>query len=91
MPSEDLDRPCTVPRHVVVRPFNDDAIALNMQKGTFHELNRTAADMFERLRTATIPREIVPDLVEQYDAPEETIAADLATLVGTLRERGILE
>lgn len=60
----------------------------------FHGLvrsNETAAFIVDCLKKDTTEEEIVSAMLQEYDAPEEVIAADVARIVGKLREIGALE
>lgn len=53
--------------------------------------NRTAAFIVNCLREETTEEKIVDAMCETYDAPRETIAADVAEILGMLREINAVE
>ena len=53
--------------------------------------NPTAAFIVNQLRTATTEAAVVDAMCARYDAPRETIAADVAEILGVLRGIGALE
>ena len=52
--------------------------------------NKTAAFIVDRLTEETTEEEIVAAMCEKYDAPRETISADVKAIVEKLREIGAL-
>ena len=53
--------------------------------------NKTAAFIVDCLKNDTTKDQIVDAMCLQYDAPRETIAADVAEILNTLRGIGALE
>ena len=47
--------------------------------------NKTAAFIVDQLKTDTTKERIVDAVYEKYDAPRETIAADVDKIINTLR------
>jgi len=52
--------------------------------------NKTAAEIVNLLAEETTEEQIVDAMAAKYDAPRETIAADVAEILGTLRSVGAL-
>jgi hypothetical protein len=86
-----LDVAVVVPEHVIFRSFAEETVALNLQTGTFHGLNRTAGRMVELAARGHLVREAVPMLAAEYGVPEERIASDLEGLLRSLIDRGLVE
>jgi hypothetical protein len=80
-----------VPEHVVERAFGDQSVALNLQSGQYHGLNRVGARMLESLREAKTIGDAVDPLAEEFGQPREVIERDLVAFVRDLVERGIIE
>lgn len=53
--------------------------------------NETAAFIVNCLRNDTTEQDIIEKLWQTYDAPRETIAADLQNILNTLRKMDALE
>ena len=53
--------------------------------------NRTAAFIVDLLKEETTEDAIIDAMCGQYDAPRETIAADVTAILNTLRGIGALE
>ena len=53
--------------------------------------NRTAAFIVDQLKTDTTKEQIVDAVFEKYDAPRETIAADVEKILNTLRKIGAID
>ena len=53
--------------------------------------NKTAAYIFELLKTEQSEESIVDAMFEKYDAPKETIRADVKEIIEQLNNLGILE
>lgn len=61
---------------------------------TFYGLvrsNRTAAFIVDSLKRETTAEAIVEDMCARYDAPRETIAEDVESILATLRRINALE
>ena len=52
--------------------------------------NRTAAFIVDCLKEETTPEAIADAMLARYDAPRETVAADVAEILGKLRSIGAL-
>jgi hypothetical protein len=86
-----LDTPVRVPEHVIFRSFARETVALNLQTGKFHGLNPSAGRMVEMVSRASVPRDAVAPLAEEYRVPNARLAADLSSLLRLLIDRGLLE
>ena len=79
-----------VPEHVVYREFPEETIVLNLDSGTYHGLNRTAARMLEVVQQKDSVREAVEPLAGEFQQPPDVIERDLVGLCQTLEERGLI-
>ena len=73
---------------------NDFAIATGKLSKKFHGLinnNKTAAYIFQLLKTEQTEDSIVSAMCEKYDAPESVIRNDVREVLAQLKELGILE
>jgi hypothetical protein len=80
-----------VPAHVVHRDFGSETVALNLEHGTYHGLNPTAARMLEALECERSLEGALGRLERELDAPREKIERDLRELCQELAERGLVE
>ena len=73
---------------------NDFAIATGRLSKKFHGMinnNKTAAYIFQLLKTEQTEDSIVEAMCEKYDAPEEVIREDVKAVLAQLDGLGILE
>ena len=80
-----------VPEHVVYRDFSDETVILNLESGTYHGLNQTAARMVTTLDASESVGAAVEALAAGFDQPRETIEHDVIALCRSLAERGLIE
>src|SRR5215218_6194898 len=86
-----LDATVRFPDHVIFRSFAHETVALNLQTGQFHGLNLTAGRMVELMERGGSPRAAVEPLAAEYGIPRDQVERDVATLLGVLIERGLVE
>ncbi|MDZ4662303.1 MAG: PqqD family protein [Pseudomonadota bacterium] len=66
------------------------ALVLTPQKSAVHELNETATFIWRMLDGETSVRAVVTSLCNEFDVPTEQATADTITLIGEMREKGML-
>ena len=81
----------TVPQSVVFRSFPTETVVLNLQTGKYHGLNPTAGKMLQALTEADSVRAAAAAVAAEYDAPVETVEADVCDLCQNLLDRGLVE
>ena len=81
----------TVPEHVVRRHFAEETIALNLETGRYHGLNKTAAAMLDALEDGAEPALLVLEIAAGSGEPVSRIEADVLTLLRVLAERDLVE
>jgi coenzyme PQQ synthesis protein D (PqqD) len=86
-----LQATVSVPEHVVHREFAEETVALNLERGTYHGLNPTAARMLEVLGEAGTIGSAVAPLALEFEQEPALIEQDLVTLCRALHERGLVE
>jgi Coenzyme PQQ synthesis protein D (PqqD) len=86
-----LEAKVTVPQSVVFRSFPTETVVLNLQTGKYHGLNPTAGKMLQALTEADSVREAAAAVAAEYDAPVDTVEADVCDLCQTLLDRGLVE
>lgn len=80
-----------VPEHVVYRDFAEETIVLNLDNGTYHSLNDTAAKMLQVLTASDSVGDAVGELTREFEQPAERIEQDVLELCRALSERGLVE
>ena len=90
-PEEVLAAIVRVPEHVVHRDFEGETVALNLQTGTYHGLNPTAARMLEVLGEGGTVADEVPTLCSEFGQPRDVIERDVIELCRALAERDLIE
>jgi hypothetical protein len=80
-----------VPQSVVFRSFPTETVVLNLQTGKYHGLNPSAGKMLEALTEADSVRGAAAAVAAEYDAPADTIEADICDLCQNLLDRGLVE
>ena len=77
--------------HVVWARHADATVLLDAERGRYYTLNEVAARVWELVAAGEPVVEILRLLGEEYDAPMETLKADVAGLLDRLREAGLIE
>lgn len=80
-----------MPEHVVYRDFAEETVILNLDSGTYHSLNGTAARMLEVLTASDSVAAAVEELTREYEQPAERLERDVLDLCRALSERGLIE
>ena len=78
----------------LVQTIDDTQYLVPVGDGSFSGVvrgNRTAAFIVDLLKEETTEDAIIDAMCGQYDAPRETIAADVTAILNTLRGVGALE
>ena len=78
----------------ITQVIDDTQFLVPLGKESFHGIvrsNKTAAFIVDCLKEETTAEAIVDAMCEKYDAPRETIAADVAKVLDTLRGIRALE
>lgn len=80
-----------VPPHVLCRLVGHEAVLLDLQSGLYFGLDRVGTQMWTLLAEGRTQREVATSVAGEYDVDPARVHADLAALVATLRDRGLLE
>jgi hypothetical protein len=75
---------------VVRRAFGDQIVLLNLTTGHYHGLNVIGGRMLDEIERTGDAQATAEAVAAEFDAPIETVAADLAELLGQLSERGLV-
>ena len=66
-----------------------DTVLLDMKRKSYFQLNATAGRAWQALERGLSEAEIVDELCAEFDAPRETIEAEIRQLFGALTARGL--
>ena len=75
---------------IAARVVNGEALILTPHDSVLHTLNPVATRIWELMRANDSVQAVVAAIVEEYDVAPEVAAADLAELIGELKEKQIL-
>lgn len=75
---------------VAAKVIDGEAIVMNISNGAYYSITGAGAPAWELLESGRSVAETAGRLTERYEAPLETVAADLRTLVATLVEEGLI-
>ena len=67
------------------------SVAVDRESGEAHALNPVATAVFERSDGRMSVDEIVQEVVANFDAPEEQVAADVRSFIEFLSGSGLIE
>jgi hypothetical protein len=80
-----------VPEHVVYRDFGDETVILNLEAGTYHGLNPTAAAMLSVLGESDTVAAAVDRLAAEFGEDRARVERDVVDLCRALTERKLIE
>src|SRR5689334_19551783 len=80
-----------VPEHVVYREFPEQSVVLNLDKGDYHGLNRSASMVFTLLANGETLATAAEALSQRYRLSSVQAHRDVLRLCASLLERGLLE
>ena len=66
---------------VISEVIDGEAIILNFDSGSYYSLNESGMAIWQGILQGLSCAQIERDLQQRYDAPQETVAADLAELM----------
>jgi hypothetical protein len=80
-----------VPQHVMARAVGDEYVLLDLEKGTYYGLDSVGARIWGLLAKGLELDAVSDRVADEYEVTREQATSDVASLVGALRERGLLE
>jgi hypothetical protein len=75
---------------VYAAPLNDGLALLNVETGIYFGLDPVGASIWELLNEGMSLSGIAERLVQEYDVEREVLETDIAALVATLQEHGLV-
>jgi len=76
---------------VRARRVDGQMVLLNRQRELVHQLNETAAHVWDRCDGEHTVTAIASELVDEFDVDVETAEKDVATVVGQLEDAGLVD
>lgn len=80
----------TVPANVLIRFLDQESVLLNLETERYFGLDAVGTRMWQVLTAAPNVEAALAQLLEEYDAPEERLRTDLASLLEHLVENGLI-
>jgi len=78
------------PKTVMQSTVDDEMVLMDTKNGEYFGLNKTGTVLLEALLETQNTAAAIAKAVELFDAPEETITADLEQLIADLFKRKLL-
>lgn len=86
-----LDDRLVVAADVVSRDLDGETVILNLDTGLYFGLDPVGTTIWNRLREASSLREVLNDVLAEYDVAPEVAAADLLRLAGEFVSKGLVQ
>jgi hypothetical protein len=74
---------------VLAAKLATDTVLLDMRTKNYFQLNATAARAWQALERGLTEEQVVDELCAEFDAPRETVQAEVRELFEALVERGL--
>jgi hypothetical protein len=81
----------TIPKHVLVRVFENESVLLNLESENYHGLDDVGSRMWQALSESKTIQDAYEKLQSQYDVDAATLQKDLNEFVERLVQRGLVE
>ncbi len=81
----------TVPPFVMLQELGDEIVVANLDTGIYFSLNEVAARIWALLQDSESINAVVTEMMDEYDIDEETIRADVMTLLHHFEENGLMK
>lgn len=86
-----FDSALRVPKNVLFRELDGEAVLLNLDTEFYFGLDRIGTRMWSVLTAAPSIRDGFSDLLREYDVADEKLRQDVTDLVEKLLQHGLLE
>jgi Coenzyme PQQ synthesis protein D (PqqD). len=80
-----------VPSHVLIRFLDQESVLLNLETEKYFGLDAVGTRMWQLVTAAPSVAAALAQIVEEYDAPPETLRTDLTNLLQHLLDNGLIE
>jgi hypothetical protein len=80
-----------IPDDVLHRVVQDDTVVLNAATNAYVSLNGSAGRIWELFGAGHSADEVQSMMADEFDAQPDVLAADVATTLQSLLQRGLLE
>lgn len=81
----------TVPKDVVFRELDGEAVILNLNNEEYFRLNRVGADMWKEVTCADSIQTAYEKLLAEYEVDGKTLRRDLTDLLEKLLDKGLAD
>jgi Coenzyme PQQ synthesis protein D (PqqD) len=75
---------------VAFREVDGHLVVVNLQTGFYHSLNESATFIFQLIRQNKDTSEILREMCQKYELPEETARRDIEECIATLVKEQVL-
>ena len=89
--SIDYSMKVSVPKHVLVRVFENESVILNLNTEAYHGLDDVGTAMWKAIIQAASIQEAFETLLSEYDIEPAQLRQDLDDFLEKLRQRGMVE
>lgn len=82
-----------IPKHgdkILVQQVNDTMVLLSLDDGQYYALDEIGARVWELCDGTRSVSDVIATICQEYDAPAETVRADVLELLGELTDEKIL-
>jgi hypothetical protein len=86
-----FNSPVVVPKHVLMRELDGEAVLLNLESEYYFGLDRVGTRIWSALTTAKSIQVAYEILLDEYEVTPEDLKRDMSHLIGELTEHGLLE
>ena len=76
---------------VVLQRVGEEAVLLDLNSGTYYELNPMARRIIELLNESGDPAKVASTLEQEFEVQPEELNSDLNSLLHQLEENGLLQ
>jgi hypothetical protein len=81
----------SVPKHVLVRVFENESVILNLNTESYHGLDDVGTRMWTALTQSGSIQEAFEALLSEYEVESAQLRQDLDDFLEKLRQRGMVE
>ena len=81
----------SVPKHVLVRTFENESVLLNLDSECYHGLDDVGTRMWEALTTSGNIQAAYDKLLAEYEVDASVLRQDLDDFLAQMVQRGLLE